>query len=149
MRVMIRNTNKKLVMLLILILCLLGLSLIHQAQAECVSVTELIKNWSGNWLNSVSGVTITLSNGTVVWDDGTGPNNVIDIKGIWQGQTATIAWTDGKGTHSETVGPLYPVQGGAGIDSFDVKCPSPSGPVVVYNVINHPTVLTHSKGELY
>lgn len=142
---MIRNTNKKLVMLLILILCLLGLSLIQQTQAECVSVTELIKNWSGNWLNSVSGVTITLSNGTVVWNDGTGPNSVIDIKGIWQGQTATIAWTDGNGKHTETVGPLYPVSG----DSFEVNCPvPPSGPVVVYNVVNHPTVLTHSKGEL-
>jgi hypothetical protein len=139
---MIRNSNKKLVVLLILVLCLLGLSLIQQTQA-CTGVTELIKNWNGNWLSSVTGVTITLSNGTVVWNDGTGPNNVIDIKGIWQGQTATISWTDGTGKHTETVGPLYPTQG-FGLETVGIDCPAPSGPVVITNTVNHPTVLVHA-----
>ena len=133
-----KHTPKKYVVLLILILCLFGLTLIHQAKAtpECVSVTELIKNWNGNWLSSVTGVTITLSNGTVVWNDGIGTGGQIDIKGIWQGQTATIAWTDGNGKQTETIGPLYPAD----------ECHG-SGAVVVVNSINHPTVLTHQEDD--
>jgi hypothetical protein len=121
--------NKLLFLLIfILILMLLGLSTIR-----CVGVIEVVKCWNGNWLSSVTGVKATLSNGTIVYNDGLPVNNKIDIFGVWQGQSITFNWTDGNGPQTETFGPLVPPCGG--------------GAYTVTNTINHPTIPTHLKNN--
>ena len=136
-----KEQTAAILLLFILILCLLGFFFAPKTDA-CVGVTEFVKNWGGNWADSVRAITVTLSNGTVVY---TGNDaSQIDIKGIWQGQSITIAWIDGAGRHTETFGPLYPT-GGVSPTSFEdgveTFCHG-TGPVVKTNIVNHPTVPT-------
>lgn len=89
-------------------LLLLGLALLllPQRNVWVSDGKELIKYWQGNMVNTITNVKITMSNGTVVFDGALPESNVIDVKGVWHGQTASIVWTDAEGRHSETVGPI-------------------------------------------
>ena len=100
-------TRKQKIALYLLILVLLGFMLVQPVfQGYSLSGKELEKTFVGNAVNTITNVKVTMSNGTVVFNGSLPASGIVDVKNVWHGQTATIQYTWGEGTDSETVGPI-------------------------------------------
>jgi hypothetical protein len=92
---------KKMVVLLVLVLCLFGLSLISQFHGYSIDGKTLSKTWVGA-TDSVHNIVITVG-GQQVWNTLNLPaNKSMSFTPILHGTSYTITWTDVWGPHSET-----------------------------------------------
>jgi hypothetical protein len=97
---MISLNRKQLIILLVLVLCLLGLSLIQPIHSYSIDGKYLSKVWTG-YTQGVGNVVVTID-GIVVWNSQALPSNKSMTFGPYLHGTAyTITWTDWRGNHSE------------------------------------------------
>jgi hypothetical protein len=97
-----RTLNRKqLIVLLVLVLCLLGLSIFQTIQSYSIDGKTLSKTWTGA-TDSVHNIVITVG-GQQVWNTLNLPaNKSMSFTPLLHGTSYTITWTDVWGPHSES-----------------------------------------------
>jgi hypothetical protein len=91
---------KQIIVLLVLVLCLLGLSCIPQTHSYSIDGKYLSKVWTG-YTQGVGNVVVTID-GIVVWNSQALPsNNSMSFGPYLHGTAYQISWTDWRGAHTE------------------------------------------------